>query len=566
MQEFVYFSENGLDFPLPENILVTTNLSTAVNSDYIVSNSKNVYGQIIANEIEFYINNTQDSIASQIKTIEKLYKLNGDRFDMAQDIAYTQDISNQVLLVSTNEQKINFLKAMIPDEFDLYHVESAIIKQIDGHIGNLSVTVNDNNKDVVLNVSQIVWYDQQDIARKQSGSFDPLESSLDEVLATLRSNISNYEYKKFTVYDHNICQYHERREEICGKCEEVCPTVAIVKNDELKHLEFSQIDCHGCGGCISVCPSGAIDYAPSKRESIFKMAKYFDGHIPLIIPAKMDVKNLDVTLKEGVLPFAIEGEKFLHEGTFLTILQESGSQVVFYTDFLSKGSKDAIFMLNQIYQKKYGMDAILLAMTKDELVDALEKATLIENSRYSFNEDNTRKREIFSIRLKAIVENEDLGVVQSGEHVHYGKVKVKESNCTLCLVCVGACNVDALVANIKDNSLRFNPSVCTACGYCEVSCPENDCLTLEKGEIDLNPTWFKEEVLAKDELFACVECGKEFATKKSIEKIAAMMAPIFSANPIKERTLYCCETCKPKLMMSEFRKNPELYNNKQGAL
>jgi ferredoxin len=564
MQEFIYYSPNGIEFPLSENILVTDKLSNIPKNDYIVSNTKNIYSEITADEIDFYINNSNDSFASKIKNVEVLYEVNAIRFDLAQDITYKQEVSKNVLLVCTNEQKKEILKFMVPDEFDLFHINEEIIKDINGHIGNLTVIVEDDDKDVELKVAQIIWYDEKEIAMKQSGSFDPLKSSVDEVLAQVRNNITNYEYKKFTTYDKTICQYHERREEVCGKCAEVCPTVAIVKHDEEKHLEFSQIDCHGCGGCISVCPSGAIDYAPSNRNSIFEMAKFYKGHNPLVIPQKMDVKNLDVEIKQNVLPFTIEGEKFLHEGTLLTLLQESGSQVIFYSYFLSKGTKDAIFVLNQIYQKRYGKDAILLAMTKEELVDALEKVEFIEGSRFTFNEEDVRKREIFAIRLAFIVKEDDLGTVQCGEHVHYGHVKVNEDNCTLCLSCVGACNVNALFADTSDNTLRLNASLCTSCGYCEISCPEKDCLTIEQDVIKLTPSWFTEEILAQDELFACVECGKEFATKKAVEKIASIMAPMFASNPTKQRTLYCCETCKPKLMMQEFTDDRKLYKNPQG--
>lgn len=561
MQEFVYYSEEPLEFPLPQTIYVTNNVTEVTNDDYIVSNTKSVNGQIIADEIDFYIKYSKDSMAQKIKNVEKLYEINATRFDLAQDIVYTQDVSKAVLLISSQEEKSEFLKHTIPNEFDLFHVEPGIVKSISGHIGNLTTIVDDEGKDVPLNVSQIVWFNQDEMATKQSGSFDPVESSMDDVIAILRNNITNYEYKKFTVYDNTICQYHERREEICSKCEEVCPTVAIVKDDENKHLEFSQIDCHGCGGCISVCPSGALDYAPSNKSTIFEMSKNLKGHIPLIVPQKMDIKELDVSIKENVLPFSIEGEKFLHEGTFLTILQESGAQAIFYSDFLSKGSKDAISILNQIYQAKYGKDAILIAMNKEELEKALEVVDFVENSHFTFNETDSKKREIFAIRLSHIVEDEDLGTVATGEHVHYAHVKVNESNCTLCLSCVGACNVNALTAHTDDNTLRLNPSLCTACGYCEVSCPEKECLTIEKDVIKLTPAWFTDEILAQDELFACVECGKEFATKKAIEKISTVMAPLFKKDPIKERTLYCCEACKPKIMMASYMKDKSNYNN-----
>lgn len=562
MQEFVYYNQDRLDFPLSENILVTNELSTTPNSDVIVSNTKNYYAQIIANEIDFYIKNTKDSIPSQMKNIEKLYEANAIRFDLAQDMSYKQEVDNRVLLVCKDEEKLTFLKATIPNEFDLFHVSAEVIKSISGHIGNLSVIVEDYEDEIELNISQIVWYDACEIAFEQSGSFDPQESSIDEVIATLRTNISNYEYKKFTTYDKNICQYHERREEVCGKCAEVCPTVAIVKEDELKHLEFSQIDCHGCGGCVSVCPSGAIDYAPSNRESLFEMSRLYKGHIPLVIPQKnMDISDLSIELKEGVLPLATEGEKFLHEASLLTLLQESGSQVIFYSDFLSKGTRDSISILNQIYQAKYSKDAIIIAMNEEELKVALKDVSFIENSRFTYNQTTERKREVFAIRLSYLVGSDDLGVVTTGEHVHYAKVNVKEDNCTLCLSCVGACNVDALTANIDDNSLRINPSLCTSCGYCELSCPEKDCISLERDVIKLNPTWFKEEILAQDELFACVECGKDFATKKAVEKIASIMAPLFKVDPIKERTLYCCEDCKPKIMMQSYMNDKSNYNN-----
>jgi MinD superfamily P-loop ATPase len=396
----------------------------------------------------------------------------------------------------------------------------------------------------------------------QSGTFDPNLSSIEEVIQTLKQNISSYSYKKFTTYDQNICQYHGRREEICSKCEEVCPTVAITKDDKTKTLGFSQIDCHGCGGCISVCPSGAIDYAPTNKESLFEMSKFYKETHPLIIPEKMNMLSLDIPLKEGVLPFAVEGEKFLHEASLLTLLQISGSQVIFYSDFISKGTGDVIRILNDIYQKKYGKDAVLVAMDIEELELALKEVSFVEDSYFNFNQDTLKKREIFSHRLQKLVGNENLGVVTTGEHVHYGKVEVKEVNCTLCLVCVGACNVGALIADAKDNTLRLNPSLCTSCGYCEVSCPEKDCLTIKRDIIELEPSWFKDSVLAQDTLFACVECGKEFATSKSIAKIAAMMAPIFSSDPVKERSLYCCADCKPKIMMQSYfdQKNQGLNN------
>lgn len=561
MSEFVYYNKINLDFPLNEEITVSSNVEELKSKRFLISNNGEVNSEVYTKDVDFYLNNTQDSIADKIINVHKLYEIAATKYDYAQDISYSANIENKVLLVATEDEAKTFMSNIDKDEFDLYYIQSDSIKSIEGHIGNLTVVVDKNNKDITVQIDQIVWFDAQELGLKQSGTFDPLQSSLKEVLSTVRANIESFEYTKFTTYDSTICQYHERREEICSKCEEVCPTVAILKDDEKKHLEFSQIDCHGCGGCISVCPSGALDYAASNKEALFEMSKFYKETHPLIIPSKMDIENLQVELKENVLPFSIDGEKFLHESTLLTLAQISASQIVFYTDFISKGTGDAIRILNDIYQKKYGKDVILVAQDKEQLQEALEKVSFIEDSYYNLAQESFNKREIFSLRLKHIVGDENLGVVQTGEHIHYAKVKVNEANCTLCLVCVGACNVNALQAEAKDNTLRLNPSLCTSCGYCEVSCPEADCLTIERDIIELEPNWFKENILAKDELFACVECGKEFATVKSIQKIATMMSPIFSSDPVKERSLYCCADCKPKIMMQSY------YDKKsQGAI
>jgi len=553
MQEFIYYNQKGLDFPISEEILVTTDINETKEKNFLISNTKEVESELNADEIDFYIKNSNDSVSAKIENVLKLYEIAATKYDFAQDISYEEEVSKQLLLVANSQEEYEaFTNEIQADDFELFSVKEEIIKEISGHIGNLSVIVDDEGKDVTLNVSQIVWFDAKQIGLNQSGTFDPNLSSVEEVVKTLKENINSYSYKKFTTYDHSICQYHERREEICSKCEEVCPTVAITKDDETKTLGFSQIDCHGCGGCVSVCPSGAIDYAPSNKESLFEMSKFYEETHPLIVPEKMNMSSLEVPLKENVLPFAIEGEKFLHEASFLTLLQISGSQVIFYSDFISKGSGDAIRIVNDIYQAKYGKDAILVAMTEKELIKALDEVSFIEGSQFNFNQDTLKKREIFSHRLQKIVGNEDLGEVKTGEHVHYGLVKVNEDKCTLCLVCVGACNVDALQADASDNTLRLNPSLCTSCGYCEVSCPETDCLTIERDVIKLEPTWFKESILAQDELFACVECGVEFATTKAVTKIANMMGPIFAHDPVKERSLYCCADCKPKIMMQNY--------------
>ena len=551
MQDFIYYSSSALDFPISEQIFVTTNIEDLTGKNFLISNSNELNCEFVAPEIDFYIKNSKDSLNEKIKNVSKLYEIAATKYDFSQDISNNIEVSNDLLLITNSiEQHNKFIFAIESKDFELFNIEESILKSISGTIGNFQVIVDSDEKDVVLNVSQIVYFDYKE--KQRAGIYNPNLSSIDEVLNLLKSNISNsYTYKKFTTYDPNICQYDERRVEICSACVEVCPSVAITKNDKKKKLIFSTPDCISCGECISICPSGSLDSAGTNRDSLYELSGFYKNTHPLILTSNTNLSNLEISLKENILPFYVEGEIF-DESSLLTLLQLSGSQVLYFSDSISQGTKESIAILNDAYQKKYQKDAILVATSKEELQESIEIVDFVENSYFNFNQKGLKKREVFSQRLQKIVGNENLGVVKTSRFVHYGTVQVNESNCTLCMSCVGACNVDAIFANEADFTLRVNPSLCTACGYCEANCPEKDCLTIKRDEIQLQPMWFKENILAKDSLFACVECGKEFATKKAVEKIAAIMGPIFAkVNETKKRTLYCCEDCKAKIMIKQ---------------
>ena len=545
--EYLFLSKNKLDYPLDESIKVSTSMD---KDSYIVANSDKCNTQIYAPEINFYMQNSVDDISHKIRNIKSLYDIRSLSFDLAKDMDFKEEVNDKLLIVTDDEEK--YKKLLKSDKFSSIALNPKTVKDVNGCIGNLIVSIQKDEDIFSVACSQIVWENAPQFAMKQSGVFDPLELGFDEALRKVEDNLNGYRYKNFTIYDPNICQYNERREEICGKCEEVCPTVAILKDDEKKHLEFSQIDCHGCGGCISVCPSGALDYTQMPRTAFSEIKEFYADKVALIVPRKMNLESLHVELPKGVLPLAIEGEKFLHEAHYISLLQTNGKSVIFYSDFISKGSGDAIALINEIFRRKYNKQAIFIAKNKRELELALAKTDTFSEAKYGINESDLRKREIFSARLAHLVGEDDLGIVKTGEHIHYGNITINQENCTLCLSCVGACNVRALTAHPEDNTLRFNPSICTNCGYCEPSCPEKDCLSVIYDELSLKPDYFKQNVMAKDEIFKCVECGVGFATKKSIEKIAAMMIPVFGDDKERIRALYCCADCKPKITMNAY--------------
>ena len=544
-KEYLFYDQVSLEYPLDDSIKVTTELD---DGEYVVSNVASKNTQIYAPEINFYIKNTKDDISQKIVNIKKLYDIRASTYDLAQDLDFEEPVGDKVVIVSTKNEDV-LLEELQNLEFTSIVLNPINVVDVNGHIGKLTLTIKKEDELIDLETDQIIWEDAPEFAMKQSGTCDPNLTGLEKAVQTVKLNKGTYKYKNFIKYDSSICQYHERNTEICGKCAEVCPTIAILKIDETKHLDFSHIDCHGCGGCISVCPSGALDYSQMPRIAFKEVTEFYRENIALVIPRKMELESLHVELPKGVLPLAIEGEKYLHEAHFMTLIQTSGNPVIFYTDFISKGTGDVIRIINDIFKKKYNKQAIFICKDEDELKQAITNVVPIKECIYGINEEGLNKREIFSARLSYLVGEDDLGTVKTGEHVHYGNITINTDTCTLCLSCVGACNVRALTAHPEDNTLRFNPSICTNCTYCEVVCPEANCLTVIKDEINLNPDYFKQNVKATDEIFECIECGVGFATVKSVEKIANMMIPIFGNDEIRIKTLYCCADCKPKVML-----------------
>ncbi len=550
--EYLFLTDKSLEFPLDESINVCLEND---DNDYIIANKKVPNTQIFAHEIDIYARNTQDDIADRIQNIKKLYEARNIVYDQAQDMDYQAKVGKKILII-TKEQKDDHRKQFDKDNFSILTFKPDEIVDINGHIGSLNVKTTKLVRGN-LQVDQVLWYDAPEFALRQSGVYDPKKIGWDRAIDKIYNNIPIYRYKNYVIYNPDICQYSGRLlKETCGKCEEVCPTVSIIKVDEDKHLEFSDIDCHGCGGCVSVCPSGALDFSQMPRDAFAEAATLYRGHKVLIIPSNVDMP--DLPFPEGVLPFGIEGRKFLSETHLLTLLQKSGNAVILYTDVVSRGTGDAVRIINDIFDRKYHKKAVYLCQNKEELEQALDEAEDISECMFDMADEGMNKREVFTYRLSHLVGEDDLGVVKTGEHIHYGNIKINEDTCTLCMACVGVCNVAAMTAHPEDQTLKFNPSLCTVCGYCEVACPEENCLNIVHDELSLNPSYFKKNTMARDELFACVECGKEFATRKSIEKISNMMAPRFGDDEAKIRALYCCPDCKPKVMMiAEYNKKTE---------
>ncbi|HKB63649.1 MAG TPA: 4Fe-4S dicluster domain-containing protein, partial [Burkholderiales bacterium] len=86
---------------------------------------------------------------------------------------------------------------------------------------------------------------------------DPLEQAL--AAGQLGQMVGEFEKPRFFAYNSKICAHSRSSKVGCNQCLDVCSTRAITPDGD--HVKVDPHLCMGCGGCATVCPSGAMTYA-----------------------------------------------------------------------------------------------------------------------------------------------------------------------------------------------------------------------------------------------------------------------------------------------------------------
>ncbi len=508
---------------------------------FIVSNVPTDHAYILAPEINFYIHSSNDINEEKLNILYKARELSFEYLEIQKQLY----VDNSLFVIGTGRVAEDFCLYANQNGFDCVLLAPSQVISIGGSLGKFTLLFDDES---TRNYAQGVLF--VDIPKRQKGvetvaDFEDRES----LLQTLKNRLGNIEYNDILHFDSTFCQYEGRREKCCCACAEVCPTFGIYNDDSEKKLHFSSIDCIQCGLCLSVCPTGAIEFKEFPRTLFLEIARLYRGYAILLLDnhSLTQLQNCDIHIPEYLLPLIVPEINALTPLYLLNLIQESGYPLIVYKDNFSTTLLESVEIVNILIQKGYKELGIYAIDNLENLQHSLLNIKSIHNVQYLYvPRDTDHNRTIFAERLRYIIKDKDLGHLPSYEHLRYGQIHIKDG-CTLCLSCVGACNVGALNANEHNFTLTFNPSLCTTCEYCLLSCPEN-VMILERSGIALNAQWFESRILAQDKPFKCVECGTAYATTASITKIKNMLLPKFGNDERKIRTLECCPDCKVKIM------------------
>jgi ferredoxin len=400
---------------------------------------------------------------------------------------------------------------------------------------------------------------------------DPLEQSL--AASRLRDLVGEFEKPRFFVYNERICA-HSRSEIVgCTQCLDVCSTAAISSDAAGNRVQVDPHLCMGCGGCSTVCPTGAMTYAyPRVADTGTRLRAALSAYrnaggtsACFLFHNGTDGRELIARLaRRGrglpahVIPLEVQHVAALGPDILLGALALGAAQVV----ILSAGSEAPEYNAALRRELEYS-GAIVAGLgfgdTRLALIEASEVAPF-ENAVWAlerldavpaatFNLSNEKRRTLdFALEHLARHAPRPTDVISLPPRAPYGTIEVNRASCTMCMACVGACPASALLDSKEAPQLRFIERNCVQCGLCAKTCPE-DAITLT-ARLNLTPEAKTAVVLNETEPFNCVRCAKPFGTRQMIDNMLGRLSGhSMFGSPEALRRLQMCADCRVLDMM-----------------
>ena len=420
-----------------------------------------------------------------------------------------------------------------------------------------------------------------DIPQPPQGYFAPGNDPLALARAVrelAQMSSGEFEKPKYFEYKEKICAHGRSEITGCTKCIDVCSTHAITSDLEANRITVEPHLCMGCGGCASVCPSGAMTYAYPRvadlglrLKTALQVYREAGGENPcLLFHNTTDGRELIARLARrgkglpaNVIPLEVFHVASLGLDLMLGAIALGASRFL----ILSAGSEPSDYCKALKSQMGYAqeiMSGLGLGEGRFRLIEAgdlpaLEKAVWEAGvprplTPATFNLGNDKRATLDFVfdhlLMHAPVRKNEVALTAGAP---YGTVMVDKQKCTMCLACVGACPEGALIDAKDKPQLRFIERDCVQCGLCEKTCPEG-AITLAP-RLLLSGAATQPAVLNEDKIFECVRCGKPFANQRIIDNMLGKLAThSMFKDPAALRRLQMCQDCR---VVDMFEKNDD---------
>ena len=414
---------------------------------------------------------------------------------------------------------------------------------------------------------------------------DPLEQALAaQKLATL---VGEFSKPRFTQYRERICAHGRSGKTGCTQCLDVCSTGAISADGD--HVKVESHLCAGCGGCATVCPSGAMTYAypgvpdiGARLKTLLHVYRDAGGRDACVLIHDMEAgrnavraigrgagfgvrglgaKGAGRGLPARVIPFECFHIASVGIDLMLGAIAYGASQVAVlatgrepegYIAALKKQMSFAEAILQGLGYA--GVHFLVIDGAEKSLWDLVPAETVKKAATFNLStEKRTSLDFAFDFLSKTKSEKIDLPA-----GAPFGAITVNKETCTLCKACISACPEAALLDSPEAPLLRFIERNCVQCGLCEQTCPEDAIALVPRLSLDERA---KQPVtLNEAEPFNCVRCGNPFGTRHMVENMTGKLGThsMFATGGALKR-LQMCGDCRV-IDMASSKDEPSIFD------
>lgn len=361
--------------------------------------------------------------------------------------------------------------------------------------------------------------------------------------------------------DEALCAHSRARQTGCTRCLDACPTGAITPNGDT--IAVDPHICAGCGACSALCPSGAIAYYAPPVAEIFTAIRtlataYADvgGKAPRLLVHDdghgRDMIALAARFSRGlpadVLPLGLPALAAFGHAEMMVALASGFSSVT----LLPSPKSDRATLEHEVALAQALAGGLGAGDARIVIVDASEPDALCD-ALYGEKPEPLavepvlplgHRRDATRLAARALAGGRDIEPVALPQGAPYGSVVLDTDACTLCLSCASLCPPGALGDNPDKPELTFREDACLQCGLCVTVCPEN-AITLQP-RLDISDAALSQRVLKEEEPYHCIECGKPFGVKSTVERIVAKLEGQHSmfANSDNAKLIRMCDDCR----------------------
>lgn len=474
-------------------------------------------------------------------------------------------------------------------EVPLLFISPRLELRVKGHLGEFTVSLwsevngeidlgqafetGDSHFDLILDlgVPPLLNWDLPPVGYYAPGAD---QAELARVLAELPEMVGEFDKAKFFHYDPDICAHGNSGLQGCRRCLDTCPTGAITSLRDI--IAVDPYLCQGAGSCATACPTGAIVYGfPKPGDTLNRLRvllrSYAEagGSEPMLLfhDAAGKCRLASEPLPGNMIPIEVEEIGSIGMEIWLAALAYGATWVGILNTPQSPPS-----VLREIHQQMGFAHALLEVMgyppTVLRLIDCEQGDIGLRDMTADpgmppikpacFAASNAKRDTLYlAIDFLAAQSLPSASVLALPPQAPFGEVRVDRQACTLCMACVSVCPASALFDGEDRPRLGFIEANCVQCGLCELACPE-DAITLHPRFVFDPQQRRRRRLLNEEEAFYCIACGKPFASRRMIEKMAAKLSDhwMFQDGAALKR-LQMCGDCRVRDMFSDQGRVPK---------